>query len=162
MASLLKRTLLRPVPYLFSDRIGNGLTKLFSRRLRQELCGTATDKFLELLLRGMDLSFCLSRGYRRNIRDFEGGYLFQTADNVVVAAATFANGDMRVHENAIDKWDARVTFKDAAALQAFLFSKDQDILDSVLRNDVEVDGNLNYIHKFAFMARDLMRRLGVA
>ena len=46
-------------------------------------------------------------------------------------------------------------------MNAFLFSRDQDILDSLLANDVELDGNLNYIYKFGFMARDLGRRLGV-
>jgi hypothetical protein len=45
-------------------------------------------------------------------------------------------------------------------LRAFLLSKNQDILDSVLANTVEVDGNLNYIYKFGFMVRDLIRRLG--
>jgi hypothetical protein len=68
---------------------------------------------------------------------------------------------MKVHKKDVDKWNVRITFKDAPALHAFLFSKNQDILDSLLRNEVEVDGNLNYIHKFGFMARDLIRRLGV-
>jgi hypothetical protein len=31
-----------------------------------------------------------------------------------------------------------------------------------LANEVAVDGNLNYIYKFGFMARDLVHRLGVA
>ena len=68
---------------------------------------------------------------------------------------------MKVYDEEIDKWNVRITFKDAPALQAFLFSKNQDILDSILKNEVEVDGNLNYINKFGFMARDLMRRFGV-
>ena len=55
-----------------------------------------------------------------------------------------------------------VTFKDSAAMRRFLFSKDQDILASLLANEVEVDGNLNYIYKLGFMARDLTRRLGIA
>ena len=42
-----------------------------------------------------------------------------------------------------------------------MFSRDQDILNSLLANDVEVDGNLNYVYKFGFMARDLGHRLGV-
>lgn len=161
MASKLKRTLLRPIPYLFSDRAGHFITRLRSKKLREELCVRVTDKFLEFLLSGMDLAFCLSKGYRKNIKGFEGRYLFRTADNLVAASATFRNGDMEVHERAIDDWDARITFKDAAALRAFIFSKDQDILDSILANEVEVDGNLNYIYKFGFMARDLGRKLGV-
>ena len=160
MASRLKRTILRPVPYLFSDRTGLFITRLWSKSLREELYGKVTDKFLKLLLQGMDLAFCLSKGYRKNIKNFKGRYLFRTADNTVAASATFRDGDMEVHEEVIDDWDSRVTFKDEAALMAFIFSRDQDILDSILKNDVEVDGNLNYIYKFGFMARDLSRRIG--
>jgi hypothetical protein len=161
MSTKLKRILLRPIPYLFSDAIGNFITRLFLRKLRKELVGKVTDTFLESLLSGMDLAFYLSKGYRKNIKDFEGRYLFRTADDVVAAAATFKHGDMKVHKEAIDDWNVMVTFKDADALNAFIFSRDQDILDSLLANDVEADGNLNYIYKFGFMARDLGHRLGI-
>jgi hypothetical protein len=161
MASPIKRTLLRLIPVLFSDWAGLWITRLWSRRLREEIGGIVTDKFLELLLRGLDLAFCLSKSYRRNLRDFAGRYLFQTADGLVAAAATFGKGEMHVHEEAIEDWDVRITFQDAAALRGYLFSRDQDILDSILANEVEVDGNLNYVYKFGFMARDLARRLGV-
>jgi hypothetical protein len=158
---MLKRSLLSPFHYLFPDLISNITVKLFSKKLIREIQEITTDKFLELLLRAMDLSFCLSRNYRKNIKNFKGRYVFRTADNVVAAAITFANANMKVYDKEIDKWNVRITFKDAPALQAFLFSKNQDILDSILKNEVEVDGNLNYIHKFGFMARDLMRRFGV-
>ncbi len=158
---MLKRIVLRPIPYIFSERAGLFITRLWSKSLKNEICGTVTDKFLELLLRGMDLAFCLSRGYRKNIRGFEGRYLFRTADNIVTASVTFRNNDMKVHEEAIDNWDVRITFRDAAALRDFLFSRNQDILDSMLANDVETDGNLNYIYRFGFMARDLTGRLGI-
>ncbi|UCE19722.1 MAG: hypothetical protein JSV84_05090 [Gemmatimonadota bacterium] len=161
MASRMKRIALRPLPYLFTDWVGQLIARLFSRKLMRQFCGEVTDTFVELLLKGMDLAFCLSKGFRKNIRGFEGRYLFQTADGLIVTSATFRKGNMRVHEAAIDDWDVRVTFKDAPALNAFLFSKDQDILDSVLADDVEVDGNMNYVYKFGFMARDLSRRLGV-
>jgi hypothetical protein len=161
MTSRLKRILLRPIPYLFSDRVGLFIARLWSKRLREELYGKVTDKFLEFLLRGMDLAFCLSKGYRKNIKDFEGRYLFRTADHLVAVAATFKDGDMKVHEEAIDDWNVCITFKDAAALNAFIFSRDQDILNSLLTNDVEVDGNLNYVYKFGFMARDLFHRFGI-
>lgn len=161
MVSRLKRILLRLIPYLFSDKVGHFIAKLWTKSLRRELYGKVTDKFLELLLRGMDLAFCLSKGYRKNVKGFEGRYLFRTADHLVAAAATFKDGDMEVHQEPIDDWNIRVTFKDAAALNAFIFSRDQDILDSLLANDVQVDGNLNYMYKFGFMARDLGHRLGV-
>ena len=161
MSTKLKRIVLRPIPYLFSDRAGLFITKLWSNQLIDELSGKVTDKFLEALLGGMDLAFYLSKGYRKNIKDFEGRYLFRTSDDVVAAAATFKHGDMEVHKEAIDDWDVRITFKDWPALRDFLFSRDQDILDSLLENKVELDGNLNYIYKFGFMARDLGHRFGI-
>jgi hypothetical protein len=162
MSSKLKRILLRPIPYLFSDAAGDFTARLLSKRLREELGGTVTDKFLDLLLAGMDLAFALSKGYRKNIRDFEGRYLFRSADKHIASAAIFKDGDMQVDpEGAIDDWDVRVTFTDWKALRDFLFSGDQDILDSLLENKVEVDGNPNYIFKYGFMVRDLGRRLGV-
>lgn len=160
MASRLKKTILSPLS-LLPDRAGDFITGLWSKRLSKELLGEVTDEFLELLLRGMDLAFVLSKGYRKNIEGFEGRYLFRTADNSVVTSAVFKDGNMDVKEDSIDNWNARVTFKDAKALWAFIFSQNQDILDSILKNEVEVDGNLNYIYKFGFMARDLGRRLGV-
>ncbi len=135
---------------------------LWSNSLKKAILGEVTDEFLELLLKGMDLAFFFSGSYRKNIKGFKGRYLFLTSDNLVAASAVFEDSDMKVLEDAIDDWDVRVTFKDAASLRAFIFSKDQDILNSLLENRVEVDGNLNYIYKFGFMARDLGRRLGVA
>lgn len=161
MASPLKRTLLIPIPYLFSDWVGGFIAKLCSRDLEKELEGQVTDGFLELLLKGMDLAFCLSKGYRKNIRRFEGRYVFRTADGLVAASATFKGGNMEVIKESMDDWDVRVTFKDASALSAFMFSRNQDIMASLLANKVEVDGNLNYVYKFGFMARDLTRRLGI-
>ena len=110
----------------------------------------------------MDLAFCLWPDYRRNIRDFEGRYLFRTADHSVTASAFFGDGEMHVRREEIPSWNVCITFRNASALRDFLFSRNQDILDSLLKNEVEVQGNLNYIFKFGFMARDLFHRLGVA
>src|SRR3990167_1620461 len=162
MASRLKRYVLRSIPFL-SEGAGLSLTRRWTKDLKEELCGKVTDKFLETLLYGMDLAFCLSKGYQRNIENFNGRYLFSTAKNPVAAAATFKDGDMEVHEEPTDDydWHVRITFKDAAALRDFIFSKDQDILNSLLKNEVEIDGNVSYIYKFGFMARYLSPRLGV-
>ena len=142
-------------------------------KIKDELGDKATDKFLELLLKGMEAAFSASKnkivsalfdkfeGYHKNIEGFKGRYLFRTSDNRIAASAIFENGDMDVREDAIDDWNVRVTFKNAAALRAFIFSQNQDILNSILANEVDVDGNLNYIYKFGFLARDLAHRIGV-
>ncbi len=154
-------TILDLISNSFSDKAGRDMARFWLQELRKELEGRVTDKFVEILLGGMELAFALSRDFRKNIQDFEGCYLFRTADNLVAASVIFRDGKMDVRERAIDDWDTRITFKDAAALWNFIFSRDQDILDSILANNVEVDGNLNYVYKFGFMVRDLSHKLGV-
>ncbi len=121
--------------------------------------GVVTDKLLEALLTGMDAAFWLSRGYRRNIKDFQGRYLFATQNGDVAASAVFKNGDMRVKKDAVDRWDIRVSFTDETALLEFLFSENQDVLNSMLENKVEVEGNLNYLYRFGYLAKDLKNRV---
>jgi hypothetical protein len=110
----------------------------------------------------MGLAFLLLRGFRRNLAGFSGRYLFRTGDGAVAAGARFANGHMQVLHEEDDSYDVAITFQNQAALRRFLFSRDQDILASILANEVTVDNNLNHIYKFGFMARDLVHRLGVA
>ncbi len=161
MASRIRNVLLRWVSYCLPERVGQAIARILTGQLRRQLLGKVTDSLLEILLRGMDLAFCLMKGFRKNIRDFEARYLFRTADGTVEASAIFHDGNMKVEEEAIEDWDTRVTFKDSAALRRYLFCRDRDILNTVLNNEIEVDGNLNLIYKWAFMNRDLTRRLGI-
>ncbi len=135
----------------------------------KEVSGEVTDKFLETLLHAMDQAFSMDwffktfglGSYRKNIKGFKGKYLFTTKDGSVAASAIFSPGDMEVKGEEIQDWDVKITFKDAAALRGFMFSPKQDILDSVLKNEVTVAGNLNYIFKFGFMERDLAKKFGM-
>ena len=177
MASTLKSIILRPIAWAF-DAVDSFLTKLGTRRLKEQLLRETTDQFVGALLKGMARSFRLQAvavslgilrndNYQDHLRDSEGGYfegryLFRTAEQGGIAAsATFGNGRMHVHEDTIPEWDVRVTFTDGKALRKFLFSEDQDIINSLAENEVNVDGNLNYIYKFGFMAKDLLRRIGL-
>ena len=157
----IRRMFLRIVRSIFSDKFREPLTKFFSKKFVNQLYGEATNRFLDFLLRSMDVLFFFWEDFRENIKDFEGSYVFRTAKGPVVDSVTFKNGDMEVHDKDIKDCNVRVTFKDPKSLRSFLFSDDQDILDSILDNAVEVDGNLNYIFKFGFMVRDLEHRLGV-
>ena len=123
--------------------------------------GLATDMFLELLLQGMDLLFEVSKSLRAEIKGFEAIYVFQTESGGVAASAVFSRGNMRVLSKAHENPTVAVIFKRPSALRAFLFSRDQDILDSLLKNEVRVEGNLNYIYKFGYLAREIQRRLGL-
>jgi len=160
MRSKLKKATSGLISFILTDSLGHFMIRTFSRGLRKESLGELTDECLELLLEGMEWTFILSRGYRRNLEGFKGAYVLRTGDNLVITSITFGGGKMTVHEEAIPDWDIRVTIKDVQAFWKFVFSRDHDILNLVLANEVEIDGNLNYIYKFGFLARDLAHRLG--
>ena len=158
MASVWRRFIFRPI------------TGFRVWRLKKQVLDTATDKFIELLLMIMDLSFYLFKDddYQNHLkdsegRDFKGRYFFRSADEeeTIAASAIFENADMKVGFEAIDDWDVMVTFENGEALRNYIFSEKQDIFDSISKNAVEVDGNLNHIFKFGFMVQDLPRRLGI-
>jgi hypothetical protein len=161
MLARLRRISWRIAAALGPERWLLGVFQRKVQALKDELEGKLTDKFVELLLYGMELAFILFAGYRRNLRGFRAAYVLRTADQRVAASALFGGGGMTVRREAVAAPNATITFKDSASLLRFLFSRDQDILASVLANDVEVDGNLNYVYKLGYMARDLERRLGL-
>jgi hypothetical protein len=53
--------------------------------------------------------------------------------------------------------NATVVFKDAEALMNFLLPRGgkRDILRSILRNEVILEGNFNYIYRFGFLANNI-------
>jgi hypothetical protein len=161
MKSVMSRTLLRALSHLLPQAWARRIVRRWARELRAELEGRLTDKFLEALLFAMELAFILLRSYRRNIKHFSASYAFGTSDGRVAATARFAGGHMHVLDEAIQPANATVMFATPAALRNFLFSQGQDIIESMLANEVEVDGNLNYVYKFGFLARDLTLRLGI-
>jgi hypothetical protein len=133
-------------------------TKRFRRATAQYLeaiQSEGAETFLEMLLKAMKLVFLVDKDFRRNIENFNGRYLFCSRDRAITVAAVFENGRLKVSEEAIDNTSMTVTFKNAKALVGFLLSPKPDILGSMLRQDVAVEGNLNYLYKFAFMAKRL-------
>lgn len=162
MTTRIKEQALKALSFVFSDRVASRVTRVFSRRLVEQLRTRATDDLLELLLDGMSIAFLLSRSFRDNIRGYSARYVFMTETGSVGASAIFDGKHMRVSDEPVDDWTVRVRFKNPDGLRRFLFGKNQDILDSILANDVEMDGNVNHLFKFGYMARTLERRLGLA
>jgi hypothetical protein len=116
----------------------------------------SAEGFLDLLLKAMSLVFTLNaKGFRRNIEGFRGRYLFRSADDALTVSAVFDGGAMKVRKGKIDAADIIITFKDGKALMNFILSPKPDILGSMLRQDVSLEGNLNYLYKFAYMAKRL-------
>jgi hypothetical protein len=115
----------------------------------------AAEEFLQVLLNFMIAMFILNPSYQANIKDFDGRYQFRSVDGKVTMAAVFGGGKMKVMEKVIDNPHITVIFRNGRALLDFLISPRQDILGSMLRNDVKTDGNLNYLYKFGYMAKKL-------
>ncbi len=135
------------------------LRPLRARRVRSRflrcLESEAAEEFLEMLLKFMSLAFVLDRDYRRNIEGFNGRYLFRSRDNSITVAVVFKDNRMKVHERELEDTNVTVIFRDGRALMGYLLSPKPDILGSLLRQDVTFNGNLNYVYKFAYMAKRL-------
>jgi hypothetical protein len=125
----------------------------------QVLESESAETFLEVLLKLMGLVFCLDKGFQRNIHDFNGRYLFCSQDRRINVAAVFKNRRLKVREEWIDNTDITICFRDAKALMGLLLSPKPDILGSMLRQDISIDGNLNYLYKFAYMAKHLQLKV---
>jgi hypothetical protein len=136
---------------LFRSVRANRVQKQFLNCIESELA----EGFTELLLRFMSLVLFLNMGFRRNIKNFRGRYLFRSRDDEITVAAVFRDNRLRVYDKAIANTDVTVTFKDAKALMNYILSPKPDILGSILRQDVVIDGNFNYLYKFAYMAKHL-------
>lgn len=116
----------------------------------------ALDLFLETVLNIMKMAFLLQKDFREeNIKDFNGRYSFKSKDGTIAVSVIFENSKMTVKRYAIDNTDITVIFKDSNALKNFLFSENPDIIGSILNNDISPVGNLNYLFKFAYMAKHL-------
>ena len=119
------------------------------------LCSECAEDFLQLLLGLMSVVFMLDHGFRRNIAGFNGRYQFRSRDGSISVAALFGDNRLEVREEEIPDPDITVLFKDGKALMGYLLAPKPDILGSLLRQEVALDGNLNYLYKFAFMAKRL-------
>ena len=115
----------------------------------------AAEEFLEILLTLMRIMFALNHDYRRNIKGFRGRYQFISRGRRITMAALFDKGRMTVREAVISDPDITITFRDGRTLIHFILSPRQDIIGAMLRQDVQTEGNLNYIYKFGYMAKQL-------
>jgi hypothetical protein len=162
MASKVKRILLRPIS--ISERFGSKPVmkcSLSRFKLKRRLKNEKTDNLLPLLLRVMDLFLCLFKDYQKNIEDFEGQYFLATREGSFKSGVIFGDGYMKIPEGDIPFPDVKITFKDPESLLRFILSRDQDMLNWVLENRIEINGNFNLALKFWFMVRELKQRLGL-
>ncbi len=126
-----------------------------AKQFLESLKSEAAEGFLELLLKLMSLVFYIDPGFRRNIENFQGRYLFRSQDRGITVAAVFQDSRLKVSQEEIKDTNVTVIFRNGKALMNFLLSPKPDILGSLLRQDLSIDGNLNYLYKFAYMAKHL-------
>jgi hypothetical protein len=116
-----------------------------SGKLLEVIRSELAEGFLESLLRIMSLVFLIDKDFCRNIDGFSGRYLFCSQDREITVTAVFKNNRLKVSKKEISETHVRVVFRNAKALMEFLLSPKPDILGSPLRQDITIDGNLNYV-----------------
>lgn len=138
------------------------LKRAYKKCQRDEIA----EEFLEILLKLMSVSFCLDKRLRRHIEDFRGLIQFRSKDNEIRIIAEFKNNKLKPKELKPNQElktapNATVIFKNAEGLMNFLLPKGgkRDILRSILKNEVVLDGNFNYIYRFGFIATHLQLQL---
>ncbi len=139
------------MPGIFAPLATDKLWKKFQNCFESE----AAEEFLEVLLNLMKIMFFINPRYRKNIQGFEGRYQFLSKDGQITMAAIFKDGRMHVEETVIDDPHIKIIFRDGKALLNFIISPRQDIIGSILRHDVETEGNLNYLYRFGYLAKQL-------
>jgi hypothetical protein len=131
------------------------ILKAAMKKFSESLASEFAEDFLMLLLNLMSAVFLFDRDFRKNIKGFDGRYLFKSKDGRLTVAALFGNNRLKVKEEEITDADITIFFKDGKALMNYLLSPKPDILGSILSQEVSLDGNLSYLYKFAFMAKRL-------
>ncbi len=152
---------LRAVSAFLPERAQDSLVPRFCGDLVSELNETLTDGFLEALLSGMQVAFALSRSYRRNIEDFEAIFVFRTRDDRVGATAVFSKGRLTVESDPRPVFDTRISFRDADGLRNSLLAGDANLLETMLSDPVDAEGNLSNLYRFGYLAKELTLQLGV-
>ena len=119
--------------------------KRTAEKLLDRLGAEATEEVFKLLLKGMALFFCIDPKFRKNLKDFNGRYLFATETGPINVAVVYKKNNMYVYEKTLKHFDVRVDFKDYKAIVDFLTHPDPDVLDQMLNQKLKFKGNLNYI-----------------
>ena len=122
------------------------------KRLLDCIEGNAIDNVLDILLKLMGLMFKLDQDYKRNIENFQATYVFTDYNGDFYTAVDFDNGKMKVSNKEVPKPTFKLIFRDNNALISVLFQGASDILKSMLNQEVDFEGNINYMSKFGYMA----------
>lgn len=157
--TLLKRGML---PKRQKTALENHLTdirKTLENQLTAAIEGRITENVMDTVLNLMSVLFLLDKEYRKNIMNFEAVYVFTDQKNDFYVTVVFHRGVMKVHNRKVDKPTFMLRFRDNEALIKLLFSGAPDILNAMLNQEVDFQGNINYMNKFAYMALHLLLKV---
>lgn len=125
---------------------------VLGKRLLDCIEGRVIDDVLDILLKLMGLMFYLDHDYRRNIENFQATYVFTDYNGDFYTAVDFDNGKLKVSKETVSKPTFKLIFRDSNALIKVLFQGASDILEAMLNQEVDFEGNINYMGKFGYMA----------
>ncbi len=98
--------------------------------------------------------------YLHNLDNFDVRYQFRSKSGDISVLVEFYQGQMNWKESLSQDVIATLEFKDGQALVNYLINyvilQNRDFLQSILNNEIQVSGNLNYLYKFLFMANHML------
>lgn len=120
---------------------------------------------LEVALKVMSLLFFLSPEYRKSIEGFNGVIAFKTDDGVLGVTAVFCRRFLMpalvVKSRALPNANVTIDFCSGKEMASFITQANPDIISGMLDNKLNFNGNLNYILRFVFLARDISEIIGI-
>lgn len=125
-------------------------------QLQSCMKGKNIEKGFLLVLELLSLSFLLNKNFRKNIANFTADYVFTDKAQDFYVRASFKNEKMHVTRKKLDNPTFALIFKDTASFFKLITSKEPDLLNAMLNQDIEFTGNINYINKFAYMGQHLV------
>lgn len=138
------------------------LKRAYFKCLKDEIA----EEFLKTLLKLMSVSFQVDKRLRKHIEGFRGSIQFRSRDDAIRVVAEFKDNklkqrELKRNERLKEVPNATVVFKNAEGLMNFLLPKGgkRDVLRSLLKNEVALDGNFNYIYRFGFVANHMQLEL---
>ncbi len=131
----------------------------FRKCLSKEMTEEVGEEFLKILLKLLNVARYLDDYLQKSIDGFNGRIQFRNRNNAIRVLAEFKENRLDSRELDPDEElsplpDATIIFKNYEALMNFLLPKGgkRDVLRSLLQNEVQFEGNLNYIYRFGFLA----------
>jgi hypothetical protein len=132
--------------------------KKFANQVKEEV----TEEFLKILLQFLRFCSYLDEYLWQSIGTSKWKIELRSEDKDIRVLAEFENGHVKPRELEPDEplippANASVVFKNPEAVKNFLLPPGgltgrRDVLRSYLNNEIRLEGNLNYIYRFGFLA----------